>query len=55
MPGTDGDSIWTSTEPDVVDFGSSERTVSAEVREVGRRLGGSNHAHTIARICGAPA
>ncbi len=33
----------------------SERTVSTEVREMGRRLGTSNRAHTIARICGAPA
>ena len=102
VPGTDGDSIWTSTDRDVVDFGIrayeavwsaarpavpdgeeppltprmleiawlladgaadrqisrelgiSERTVSNEVREIGRRLGSSNRAHTIARICGAP-
>ena len=32
----------------------SERTVSAEVREIGRRLGTDNRAQTIARICGAP-
>lgn len=37
------------------ELGISERTVSAEVREIGRRLGGANRAHTIARICGAPA
>jgi DNA-binding CsgD family transcriptional regulator len=102
VPGTDGDSIWISTDRDVVDFavrayeatwsasdpavpageqppltarmleiawlladgasdrqisrslGISERTVSNEVREIGRRLGASNRAHTIARICGNP-
>ncbi len=32
----------------------SERTVSNEVREIARRLGGANRAHTIARICGNP-
>jgi DNA-binding CsgD family transcriptional regulator len=37
------------------ELGISERTVSNEVREIGRRLGTSNRAHTIARICGAPA
>jgi DNA-binding CsgD family transcriptional regulator len=36
------------------ELGISERTVSAEVREIGRRLGASNRARTIARICGAP-
>ncbi len=36
------------------ELGNSERTVSNEVREIGRRLGTSNRAHTIARICGAP-
>ncbi len=35
-------------------LGISERTVSNEVREIGRRLGAANRAHTIARICGAP-
>ncbi len=102
VPGTDGDSIWTSTDREVVDFGIraydamwsasvpavpvgelppltprmleiawlladgasdrkisrdlgiSERTVSNEVREIGRRLGAANRARTIARICGAP-
>lgn len=102
VPGTDGDSIWASSDPEVVDFGIrayeavwslsvlavpegedppltprmvdiawllaegasdrvisrelgiSERTVSAEVREMGRRLGTTNRSHTIARICGAP-
>ena len=34
--------------------GISERTVSNEVREIGRRLGAANRAHTIARICGNP-
>ena len=34
--------------------GISERTVSTEVREIGRRLGTTNRSHTIARICGAP-
>ena len=36
-------------------LGISERTVSNDVREIGRRLGAANRAHTIARICGAPA
>jgi DNA-binding CsgD family transcriptional regulator len=36
------------------ELGVSERTVSNEVREIGRRLGAANRAHTIARICGAP-
>lgn len=102
VPGIDADSIWTSSDPDVVamadrafdavwsvsppavpageeplltprmvtmaflladgatdrqisrELGISERTVSAEVRELGRRLGASNRGHTIARICGAP-
>lgn len=102
VPGTDGDSIWTSTEPGLVargieayeavwdvsqpavadgddppltprmvsiaflladgasdrqisrELGVSERTVSNEVREIGRRLGTANRSHTIARICGAP-
>ena len=36
------------------ELGISERTVSTEVREIGRRLGTTNRAHTIARICGAP-
>lgn len=36
------------------DLGISERTVSAEVRQIGRRLGTTNRSHTIARICGAP-
>ena len=34
------------------ELGVSERTVSAEVRELGRRLGATNRAHAIARICG---
>lgn len=34
------------------ELGISERTVSNEVREMGRRLGTTNRAHTIARICG---
>ena len=34
------------------ELGVSERTVSNEVREMGRRLGTTNRAHTIARICG---
>jgi len=36
------------------ELGISERTVSNEVREIGRRLGAANRAHTIARICGNP-
>lgn len=103
VPGRDGDSIWTSSDPEVValsirafevvwtasrpavapdedppltprmvdiawllaegasdrqisrELGVSERTVSADVREMGRRLGTTNRAHTIARLCGAPA
>ncbi len=35
-------------------LGMSERTVSNEVREISRRLGAINRAHTIARICGTP-
>jgi len=35
-------------------LGISERTVSNEVREIGRRLGANNRAHIIARICGHP-
>lgn len=35
------------------ELGISERTVSNEVREIGRRIGAANRAHTIARICGA--
>ena len=102
LPGRDGESIWTSPDPDLValamrayeavwsaarpavpageeppltprmvdiawlladgasdrvisrDLGISERTVSNEVREIGRRLGATNRAHTIARICGSP-
>ncbi len=102
VPGTDGDSIWMSTDRDLVEFavrayeamwsasapavppgeeppltprmveiawlmadgasdrqisrelGISERTVSNEVREIGRRLGAANRPHTIARICGNP-
>lgn len=102
VSGTDGDSIWASSDGDVVargirayeavwaislpavaagenppltprmveiswllaegasdrlisrELGISERTVSTEVREMGRRLGTTNRAHTIARICGAP-
>jgi DNA-binding NarL/FixJ family response regulator len=37
------------------ELGNSERTVSTEVREIGRRLGGANRAHTIARSCGTTA
>ena len=103
VPGIDADSMWASTDPEVVEMadqafdavwsvsppavpagdeppltprmvsiaflladgasdrlisrelGISERTVSAEVREIGRRLGTVNRSHTIARICGAPA
>ena len=102
VPGIDPDSLWTSSDQDVVDrairayeavdavsrpalahgedppltarmvdiawlladgasdrqisreLGISERTVSNEVREIGRRLGTGNRSHTIARICGAP-
>lgn len=102
LPGQDGESIWTSSDPELVamamrayeavwsmarpavpqgeeppltarmvdiawlladgasdrvisrDLGVSERTVSNEVREIGRRLGATNRAHTIARICGSP-
>lgn len=102
VPGIDADSMWVSTDPEVLEMadrafdavwsvspqavpagdeppltprmvsiaflladgasdrvisrelGVSERTVSAEVREIGRRLGTANRSHTIARICGAP-
>jgi DNA-binding CsgD family transcriptional regulator len=102
LAGRDGDTMWTSSEPDLVAravrayeavwsaarpavpegeeppltprmveicwlladgasdrvisraLGISERTVSNDVREIGRRLGAANRAHTIARICGAP-
>ncbi len=102
LAGRDGDTMWTSSDPDLVTravrayeavwsaarpavpegeeppltprmleicwlladgasdrvisraLGVSERTVSNEVREIGRRLGASNRAHTIARICGTP-
>jgi DNA-binding CsgD family transcriptional regulator len=102
LAGRDGDTMWTSSEPDLVAravrafeavwsaarpavpegeeppltprmveicwlladgasdrvisraLGISERTVSNEVREIGRRLGAANRAHTIARICGNP-
>ena len=33
-------------------FGVSERTVSADVREMSRRLGARSRAHAIAIICG---